>query len=207
MKKISRLVMALFIFSCALYSGCCCDCTSIREDDAQFNAMKDGILMVTKKRCSKVPATFADLVRCVENESTPGEGYGSICLTEFAGINNSNTLKGSGRDIAFYFDFYFKAGEAGSWTFEFGLDAGIASGCRVDNTELWFQGKDIWTLDDYSLAFRKDVQLSKGWHRMRIYGIENCCDGVWRLRFKSPSMKDFKTVSVKNIGAKCPLKI
>lgn len=203
MKSLSGIIPFFFIAIFSFNSGCSCgNKAEIRDGDAAFNSMREGILMVTKKRCQAKPKSFNELVQCVEKDSTPGSGYGTKYLMEFTGINNTDTIGGSGKDIAFYYDFFFKAGEAGMWAFEFGVDSGIASGCMVDSNELWFEAKDIWTLGDYSQAFVKKVKLDKGWHRVRIYGLEDCCDGVWRLRFKSSSMKNFETVSVQSLGVR-----
>lgn len=208
MKKFIRILVVFIFVSPFFLSGCCCrNNGDILESDSKFSNMKNGILMVTKKRIMKNPKSMSELRQFVENESHSEKGYGSVYIEEFSGISNSGTLKGSGKDIAFYYDFLFRADESGLWNFEFGIDAGIASGCLVDDKELWFESQDIWTLGDYSQAFKKGVKLNRGWHRIRIYGLEGCCDGVWRLRYKSPSMKDFNIVSVKNLGVKCPPKI
>ncbi len=207
MKPLSGIISLLLITILSFFNGCSCgNDAEIRDAEAKYRSMKDGILMVTKKRCQQKPETMNELVQCVEKSSTSESGYGTSYLSEFNNISNSGTLGGSGKDIAFYYDFFFKVTDSGKWIFEFGVDAGIASGCLVDERQLWFEARDIWTLGDYSKVFKKDIQLKKGWHRVRIYGLEGCCDGVWRLRFKGPSMKDFEVVSVKNPGVKAPVK-
>ncbi len=207
--RIKLRTCLVFMFSSFMFiNGCSCGNEGdIRESDGKLSNMKDGILMVTKKRVMKKPKTMSELKKFVEYDSVSETGYGSVYLEEFVGVNNTNTIGGSGKDIAFYYDFSFNAKESGIWVFEFGVDAGIASGCVIDGKDLWFEAGDIWTLGDYSKVFKKDFKLSKGWHRVKIYGLENCCDGVWRLRYKSPSMKDLKIVSIQNLGVICPFKI
>ena len=208
MKLFSVITGFFLITACAFFNSCSCgNDAEIRDGDAKFRTMRDGILMITKKRCSHKPQTFSELTKCVERDSTGGTGYGTAYLSDFVDVNNTDTIKGSGSDIAFYYEFYFKSGETGKWSFEFGVDSGIASGCIVDEKELWFEPHDIWTLGDYSQVFTRDIQLNKGWHRVRIYGLEECCDGVWRVRYKAPSMRDYEVVSVKNLGVKCPVKL
>ncbi len=166
----------------------------ISDETAAKYSLRGQILMVTKKRCPGTPATFEELVRCVEKESRAESGYGATYIREFSGVSNQGTLKGAGKDIAFYYEFLFNADEAGKWAFEFAIDAGVASGCRIDGKELWFSREDTWSLGDYSRAFVRETELTRGIHKFELYGIENCCDGVWRLRYKSPSMTDFAVV-------------
>ena len=170
--------------------------------DAEFSrySLRDKILMVTKKRCPQSPAGFRELVQCVREQSTMENGYGSTYISEFSNISNSATLKGSSKDIAFFFEFMFEASESGKWLFEFAIDAGIASGCKIGDRELWFSREDIWALDNHSKAFTKEIQLDRGYHIFSLYGIEGCCDGKWRVRFKSPSMDEFKVISSANMN-------
>ncbi len=163
---------------------------------------KEGIRMLTGRYYGSRPANFEELVKAVES-AQQGPGYGETVLKAFEGVNNSGSLKGLNNQIAFTFDLIFTAEGQGEWEFEFGVDAGIASGCKIDDTVLWFSNQDTWTEADYSKAFTRKIALKNGWHRMTVYGLESCCDGVWRLRFKSPYMKEFKTVSTSNLPVRC----
>ncbi len=173
---------------------------SVTDAELSRYSLRDKILMVTKKRCPQSPSGFSELVQCVREQSTMGNGYGSTYISEFRDVSNSSTLKGSSKDIAFFFDFMFEASESGKWLFEFAIDAGIASGCKIGGRELWFSREDIWALDNHSGAFTKEIQLDRGYHIFSLYGIEGCCDGKWRVRFKSPSMNEFKVISSANMN-------
>lgn len=173
------------------------------ERDLQKDFEKDGILMVTKAKCSYGPRDINELIECVEHDSNNTRGYGDTILSIFDNVSNSKTFGGSKKDISFYFEFLFFANADGEWSFEYALDSGIASGSTIDDNILWFSSRDIWTGDNYEGAFVKDIFLKKGWHLFKLYGVENCCDGSWRLRYKSPSMTMFENVSVKKLKVRC----
>jgi hypothetical protein len=154
---------------------------------------KPGILVATHAASCPAPPDFAALERCVEATPT-GPGYGKRITNRFEDFSNQRAFEGSNSNIGVSVSFAFFADEPGLWSWEFALDSGVASGARIDDQQLFYNAQDIWTGEGYEGAFTHDIQLERGWHVLTLLGVENCCDGVWRLRFKKPSMSEFLVV-------------
>ena len=120
-------------------------------------------------------------------------GYGCTTVTNFTTINNS-TLFAPPRnsDIAFLVDhtFLVTPGQAGVWNFRFGGDYGRGGGMYIDGQpieEAW--NDDLWwgfSWANTAETLEGTVNLTAGYHTIRMIGFEGCCDGGTSMEFMPP---------------------
>lgn len=142
-------------------------------------------------------------------------GYGCTILNSYTNVNNSGTFgpPNMNVDIGLYAEAFFEvtSAEAGVWQFRYGADFGLGGGLYVDdvaldekwNTDLWWANN--WNNTSQTLA--GSINLSAGYHSIRIIGFEGCCDGGLTAQFKRPG-GSFQAMSLANIAMSsraCPI--
>jgi len=120
-------------------------------------------------------------------------GYGCTTVTDFTLINNSTLFAPpSNSDIAFLVDhtFLVTPAQAGVWSFRFGGDYGRGGGMYIDGQlieEAW--NDDLWwgfNWANVTETLEGSVNLSAGYHTIRMIGFEGCCDGGTSMEFMPP---------------------
>ncbi|NRB38941.1 MAG: DUF2341 domain-containing protein [Pseudomonadales bacterium] len=145
-------------------------------------------------------------------------GYGCDIITAFDSISNGSVNPGGASNNIFFRAehwFYVDASEAGRWKFEFSGDYTDGGAMFLDGVELherWDQ--DLWWdynwnnvneiirsngIDDKSNGNnRQHPTLAEGWHVLKFFGSEGCCDGGSSVRFRKPGMGGWQTWSLAN---------
>jgi len=111
---------------------------------------------------------------------------------------------GSGRNISYYVAFCFYADMKGTWTIQFGVDNGVATGILVDGRLVYFTSADIWWAYRWEWAITIKLNLDLGWHTVEEFGIENCCDGGRRYRIIKPDGTIIDPISNTKLNIKFP---
>lgn len=116
------------------------------------------------------------------------------------GLNKAKFANENLNNIGYRISFNFYAPNAGRWEFELAYDAGIASVFFIDDKKKLSKNFNIYA--QYHEPTILKVNLSEGWHSFEYYGLEDCCDGLIRFRFKSPDDDEFKVISYENLELK-----
>jgi hypothetical protein len=132
-------------------------------------------------------------------------GYGCAPVSDFTNIRNSGTpIFGSANNIFFRAEhwFYVDPADAGEWRFEYSGDYGDGGVLYLDNVEMherW--GEDLWWGNNWAntneilrtsgVDNNSDTpphpNLAVGWHVLKFFGSEQCCDGGTSVRFRKPT--------------------
>ncbi len=124
---------------------------------------------------------------------TDTAGYGCKIITSWTNISNTNQFTGGvNSNIAFSFLGFFNASTTGNWGFRNGPDYGRGGGMYIDDQIVQERWTNMYWAGSYATASQilanASVSLSPiGYHVMRDYGFEDCCDGVQEGQFKTPS--------------------
>ncbi|MGC9132552.1 MAG: CCXG family PEP-CTERM protein [Candidatus Micrarchaeia archaeon] len=161
--------------------------TSLSNGDTTFT--QPGTLYITKNSTAD-PNNLNEATNYFNQASQPS-GYCTKYILDFSGIANSNSggCAGSKTNIAYYVEAFFYVDQSGIWQFRYGPDFGRGGGLYVDNTplderwtsNLWWGGN--W---NSSSVLRGSMNLEKGWHKIVVFGFENCCDGSASFQFARP---------------------
>jgi hypothetical protein len=125
----------------------------------------------------------------VTTDPTPPAGYGSASVASFVNLNNSGTFGGSSQDIAFHtvINFTVAPSQAGSWSFQFGIDYGLGGVALLDGAVLDFKTTDMWWAGDFlntSQILMGTSNLATGSHTIELFGLDACCDGQSAGRYQ-----------------------
>ena len=133
--------------------------------------------------------------------ASPSAGYGTTFVTSYDNISNRNLFTGGSKtNIAFKstIDFYVSAENAGSWQFRAGVDFGHGGAIFVDDAAYEFKTNDMWWNGRYNRPSQyfsiNSLNLTAGYHKLSLYGLEGCCDGYQQAQFRVGG-GDFTTFS------------
>ena len=109
-------------------------------------------------------------------------GYGSTNVDFYDNISNHSLFGGPSQNIAFEstIDVNVTSADAGEWGFRFGVDFGNGGAVFLDSVVRAFNSNDMWWNYSYSTPsqyFEFNAILNAGDHQLKVYGLENCCDG------------------------------
>ncbi|MFS2018997.1 CCXG family PEP-CTERM protein [Massilia sp. CT11-108] len=93
-------------------------------------------------------------------------------------------------------DFGVTAAQAGTWNFRTGVDFGFGGALFVDGVALGYNTHDMWWANTYGAAngsLQGALNLAAGNHVLKIYGIEDCCDGAMQAQFKAANAAAYAT--------------
>jgi hypothetical protein len=157
--------------------------------------------------------TTAEAAFAAAPPSTPG--YGCAILNSYTNVNNSGEFGPPNRnsDIGLYAEAFFEVtpAEAGVWQFRYGADFGRGGGLYIDDVALdekW--NDDLWWANNWNNTaetLQGSINLSTGYHSIRIIGFEGCCDGGLTVQFRRPGGA-FQAMSLANIAMSsraCPV--
>jgi len=137
--------------------------------------------------------------------AAPTGGYGNATPASFDGLSNQSVFSGgSNSNIAFRDTVSFNVASAGTWSFRLGPDFGRGGAVYLDNasvsnsTDLWWAGN--WGGQILSIS----ANLASGTHTLKIYGLEDCCDGGQSLQFSTDGV-NYRTVSTTDGVSPVPL--
>jgi len=80
----------------------------------------------------------------------------------------------------------FSTGQAGTWGFQAGLDAGHGAAFYLDGVLIGNRTDDLWWSTDWNNSDVLTVlgtTLTAGMHTLDMYWAENCCNGPSSVRF------------------------
>ncbi|MFK3740747.1 CCXG family PEP-CTERM protein [Massilia sp. TN1-12] len=120
-----------------------------------------------------------------------GAGYGTKTISSYTNISNTNQFSGGANsNIAWKATIDFSVATAGTWTFRTGVDFGNGGALFLDGVALTASSTDMYWGNSYTNAsqyLQAVSQLAAGNHKLTIYGLESCCDGVQQAQFKAGS--------------------
>jgi len=131
----------------------------------------------------------------------PTAGYGATPVSIYDGISNHGLFAGgAGGSIAFEstVNFGVSAANAGSWEIRSGVDFGNGGAIYVDGQRIDFKSHDMWwngSYGDSTQIFDITLNLSAGNHTVKLYGLEDCCDGGQQAQFRIGNSTTFTTFS------------
>ncbi|MEJ6000096.1 CCXG family PEP-CTERM protein [Paucibacter soli] len=109
----------------------------------------------------------------------------------YDGVSNHAVFGGSVFNVAYMstIDFGVSDALAGVWSLRAGVDFGRGGAVFLDGVALGFKSTDMWWNGGYadvnqSFQF-SNVSISAGKHRLKIVGLEGCCDGNTQAQFSS----------------------
>ena len=134
-------------------------------------------------------------------------GYGCDIISAYTGVNNQSVFGPPNRnqDIGLSAEAFFEVtpAQAGVWQFRYGADFGRGGGLYVNDIALdekW--NSDLWwayNWNNTSEILQGSINLSPGFHSIRILGFEGCCDGGLTVEFARPG-GTFEAMSLANIS-------
>jgi len=141
-------------------------------------------------------ANYVAAWTAVSGTSTPG--YLNQSFTDWNGNQHNSGIGGANTDLAYhdFVGFVVTAADAGTWTFDLGIDFGYGGTALVDNQMIQTQNKDLWwngNIDDTTNTLSGTVNLAPGYHVLNVYGFEGCCDGGTLAQFETPTSDGFST--------------
>lgn len=159
------------------------------------------------------PQIDAASYRRVVNEALAAPGAQAARVAVFDGLSNQSVFGGSNMDIAYRATIRFDIGaaDAGPWGLRAGVDFGNGGAVFLDGVALAHKTNDMWwagAYDDGSQSFQfASLPLDAGRHRLRLFGLEQCCDGGQQVQFsigggpyRSFAADDGLTVSIPEPG-------
>lgn len=130
--------------------------------------------------------------------ATSSVGYGNAAVDLYDNISNHRLFGGPSQNIAFEstIDFNVTAASAGEWGFRFGVDFGRGGAVFLNGAARAFSSNDMWWGYSYSNPsqyFEFNAILNAGDHQLKVYGLENCCDGGQQTQFRIPGEASYVT--------------
>ena len=141
------------------------------------------------------------------NDNTAG--YACRQPTTLAGLSNQNMVSGgSSSDIIFRLEVFFfvSATQTGTWNFRMAGDFGRGGGLYVDdnsiqenwNVDLWWGGN--W--GNTAQILQGSATLASGWHVLRAWGAEGCCDGPGGFQVQIPGSSTWVDANTTNLSVR-----
>jgi hypothetical protein len=138
------------------------------------------------------------------NDNT--SGYACRQPTTLAGLSNRNMVTGgSNSNILFRLEVFFfvSATQTGTWRFRMAGDFGRGGGLYVNdnplqetwNADLWWGGN--WA--NTAQILQGNVSLNSGWHVLRAWGAEGCCDGAGGFQIQLPGSTTWLDANTTNL--------
>jgi len=125
-------------------------------------------------------------------ESASRTAYWGYCNTGVTPVSadglSNQAYCGTNSNIISHLVVPFTASADGSWTFQFGPDAGHGSELLVDGVVVVGHWYDTWAggnLDNTSQSLSYTADLAAGQHTIEVYAAEPCCDGSWGARYQA----------------------
>lgn len=131
-------------------------------------------------------------------------GYCDATPSAYLGLENSGVCGGSNTNIAYRFtvDFGIAASQAGTMSIQVGPDFGKGGAVFLDGVllaasrdDLWWSGNYDATAEIFSLS---NIAIGAGNHRLTVYGLEGCCDGLNSARYRLAGDTAWTTFSVRD---------
>lgn len=124
-------------------------------------------------------------------QSASQYAYGGYCNTGVTPVSvnglSNRAWCGANSNIISHLVVPFTTTTDGSWTFQFGPDAGNGSELLVDGVVVVGHFYDTWAagnLDNTSQSLSHTASLAAGQHTIEVYAAEPCCDGEWAARYQ-----------------------
>jgi hypothetical protein len=159
------------------------------------------------RNTSANPANRAAAEAAFANAPPRTAGYGCAIIPSYTNVNNQGVLgpPNRNRNIGLSAESFFEVtpAEAGVWEFRYGADFGRGGGLYVNDIALdekW--NSDLWwnyNWNDTSQILQGSINLSPGFHSIRILGFEDGNDGGLTVEFKRPG-GTFQAMSLANIA-------
>lgn len=129
--------------------------------------------------------------------ANPAAYKGSKSVAAYDNLSVKNYF-GSVSNYAFEstIDFGVTAAQAGTWNFRTGVDFGFGGALFVDGVALGYNTHDMWWANSYATAngsLQGALNLAAGNHVLKVYGLENCCDGGQQAQFKAANASAYGT--------------
>ncbi len=131
----------------------------------------------------------------------PSAGYCDTMPAAYLALENSSNCAGSNTDIAFKFtvDFGISAAQAGSISFQVGPDFGKGGAVFLNGALLAASKDDLWWGGNYGASTEilslHNIAIGAGNHRLAIYGLEACCDGLQSAQYRLGGTKTWAPLS------------
>jgi uncharacterized repeat protein (TIGR01451 family) len=133
-------------------------------------------------------------------------GYGCSLLPTLDGATNQTAFTGGSQNgIAYHESVVFSvaAGQAGLWSFRWGVDFGGGGTLLLDGAELatnWgdFYWDNDWTDPTQFLA--GGLVLDAGNHLLEVFGFETCCDGPQNAQFLPQMSATWQDINTTNLA-------
>ena len=136
-------------------------------------------------------------------------GYACAQPSTLHGLSNGNMVAGGNNsNILFRLEgmFYVSSAQAGTWSFRMAGDFGRGGGVYVDwvplqenwNVNLWWGGN--WA--NTAAILQGSTNLGTGWHVLRGWGAEDCCDGAGGFQFLAPGSTTWLDVNSTNLSVR-----
>ena len=135
------------------------------------------------------PQIDAASYRRVVNEALAAPGAHAARVEVFDGLSNQSVFGGSNLDVAYRATIRFGVAPAvaGLWDLRAGVDFGNGGAVFLDGVALAHKTNDMWWAGGYGDASQSfqfaSLPLDAGRHRLRLFGLEQCCDGGQQVQF------------------------
>lgn len=133
-------------------------------------------------------ATAADYLNIV-SAAMGDASHQQTELSLYDGVSNHAVFGGSASNVAYMstIDFGVSEAMAGLWSLRAGVDFGHGGAIFLDGVALGYKSTDMWWNGGYadvnqSFQF-SSVSVAAGNHRLKIVGLEGCCDGNTQAQF------------------------
>lgn len=119
-----------------------------------------------------------------------GEKRDGYCIVENPHWPTSNGRmcpRGKNRDIVWRYIIEWENSEKVNYNFQMGVDFGHGAAIFVDGKEFYYDRSNLWWNANWNAgpAVLKVAQdYDPGRHKIEIYGVEDCCDGNFNVRFE-----------------------
>jgi hypothetical protein len=125
-------------------------------------------------------------------------GYHAQSFTNWDGQHNSGIPGGADTNLAYHDEVGFDVtqADAGSWTFQLGIDFGLGGTFLIDGTPVDTNTNNLWwagNINDANNTLYATVNLAPGYHVLNVYGFEDCCDGGTLGQYLAPGAQSFST--------------
>jgi hypothetical protein len=153
--------------------------------------LDEGILLVTRKNnWSALPANQADMLKCVEQDSSNESGwYGASIVNEICQSSNIHAGTTAANDyFTAYYEAFFYADSSGSWSFA--IDGDDASELAVDEQVVaaWYGAHTVANNWNHNGT----IGLGVGWHHLVYRQVEKTGAQAARAAFKAPGNSDWQ---------------
>jgi hypothetical protein len=121
----------------------------------------------------------------------PTSGYCDASVASMVSVSNQTACAGGrATDIGFAYQINFglSGAQAGDFSFVVGPDFGRGGAVFLDGALLAVNTDDLWWSNSYAnpaeIFSVAHLPLASGNHRLSIYGLEGCCDGLQSAYFQ-----------------------